>query len=257
MRPTDAPERGRRIGLTEIGLPYAADPAITRHLARFLGRQAGSLHTGGAIVTPSAVLFNGGVFKANELRNRVVEVLSSWAGRPVPSLETADLDLAVALGAAYYGLVRRGKGIRIRGGVPRAYYVGVETSAPAVPGVKPPIKALCVVKMGMEEGTEADVPGPEFGLVVGEPAEFRFLGSTTRRDDAPGAILDRWSPEDLQELAPLETALVTEDGADEGDTVPVRLHAHVTEVGTLELWCHSTRDDRRWKLEYNVREGTE
>ena len=254
---TDLPGRGKRVGLTEIGLPYAADPAITRHLARFLGRQAGSLHTGGAFVTPSAVLFNGGVFKAAELRNRVVEVLTSWAGRPVPSLETADLDLSVALGAAYYGLVRQGKGIRIRGGVSRAYYVGVETSAPAVPGVKPPIKALCVVKMGMEEGTESDVPGPEFGLVVGEPAEFRFLGSTTRRDDAPGAILDRWSPDDLQELAPLETALVLEDGAVEGDTVPVRLHAHVTEVGTLELWCRSTRDDRRWKLEYNVREGTE
>ncbi len=254
--PTDPPERGRRIGLTEIGLPYAADPAITRHLARFLGRQAGSLGTGGAFVAPSAILFNGGVFKANVLRGRVVEVLSGWAGKPVPSLEAADLDLSVALGAAYYGLVRRGQGIRIRGGVPRAYYVGVETSVPAVPGVKPPIKALCVVKMGMEEGTEADVPGPEFGLVVGEPAEFRFLGSTTRRDDPPGAILDRWSPEEIQELAPLETALVTEDGAAEGDTVPVRLHAHVTEVGTLELWCHSTRDDRRWKLEYNVREAT-
>ena len=246
-----------RIGLTEIGLPYATDPAITRHLARFLGRQAGSLHSGGSFLKPSAVLFNGGVFKANELRKCVVEVLSSWSGTPIPSLETADLDLSVALGAAYYGLVRQGKGIRIRGGVPRAYYVGVETSAPAVPGVKPPIKALCVVKMGMEEGTQADVPGPEFGLVVGEPAEFRFLGSTTRRDDAPGVILDRWSPEELQELNHLETALVLEEGATEGDTVPVRLLANVTEVGTLELWCQSTRDDRRWKLEYDVREGNE
>ena len=204
---------------------------------------------------PSAVLFNGGVFKAEELKKRVVDVLSSWADAPVPSLDAADLDLSVALGATYYGLVRQGKGIRIRGGVPRAYYVGVETSAPAVPGVKPPIKALCVVKMGMEEGTEADVPGPEFGLVVGEPAEFRFLGSTTRRDDAPGLILDRWSPEEIQELSPLETVLVAEDGATDGDTVPVRLHAQVTEVGTLELWCQSTRDDRRWKLEYNVREA--
>ncbi len=252
--PTDAPTRGRRVGLLEIGLPYASDPAITRHLARFLGRQAGSLHTEGGFVRPSAVLFNGGVFKAGELRDRVLEVLASWAGKPVPSLETADLDLSVALGAAYYGLVRRGQGIRIRGGVPRAYYVGVETSAPAVPGVKPPIKALCVLKLGTEEGTEADVPGPEFGLIVGEPAEFRFLGSTTRRDDAPGDMLDRWSPEEIQELAPLETALVADEGATEGDAVPVRLHAHVTEVGTLELWCRSTRDDRRWKLEYNVRD---
>src|SRR5262249_35022160 len=153
----------------------------------------------------------------------------------------------------YYGLVRRGKGIRIRGGVPRSYYIGVEGAAPAVPGIAPPLKALCVVKMGTEEGTEVDVPGPEFGLVVGEPAEFRFLSSTTRRDDGIGTILDRWSPEELQDLAPLETALGTKDGED-GDTVPVRLHSHVTEAGTLDLWCQSTRDPGRWKLEYNVRE---
>ena len=253
-KPDEVPARSPRIGLTEIGLPYASDPAITRHLARFLGRQAGSLHAGGASLKPSAVLFNGGVFKADELRARVVEVLSGWAGSPLPSLETANLDLSVSLGAAYYGLVRRGQGVRIKGGVPRSYYVGVETSAPAVPGIKPPIKALCVVKMGMEEGSSAEVPGPEFGLVVGEPAEFRFLGSTTRRDDAPGVILDRWSPEELRELSPLETVLVAGPGATEGDTIPVRLQAVVTEVGTLELWCRSTRDDRRWKLEYDVRE---
>src|SRR6202011_4703347 len=102
----------------------------------------------GELVKPSAVLFNGGVFKAGELRSRVVDVLSSWAGASVPALEAADLDQAVALGAAYYGQVRRGKGIRIRGGVSRSYYVGIETSAPAVPGVAPPIKALCVVPMG-------------------------------------------------------------------------------------------------------------
>jgi molecular chaperone DnaK (HSP70) len=254
--PTDLPDRGRRIGLTEIGLPYAADARITRHLARFLGQQAGSLHAEGGQVKPSGVLFNGGVFKASALRERVADVLSSWAGNPVPPLGSTDLDLAVALGAAYYGQVRRGKGIRIRGGVSRSYYVGIETAAPAVPGIRPPIKALCVVPMGMEEGTEADVPGPEFGLVVGEPAEFRFLGSTTRRDDPVGAVLDRWQPDELQEMAPMETSLAVDEGGD-GDTVPVRLHAHVTEVGTLELWCNSTRDDRRWKLEFNVREPAE
>ncbi|MEO6811296.1 MAG: Hsp70 family protein, partial [Isosphaeraceae bacterium] len=190
------------------------------------------------------------------LRAKVAEVLSSWGAAPVPPLATADLDLAVALGAAYYGLVRRGRGVRIRGGVSRSYYIGIETSAPAVPGIKAPVKALCVVPMGMEEGTEADVPGPEFGLVVGEPAEFRFFGSTTRRDDAVGTVLDRWSPEDLQELAPLETALGDGD-AREGETVPVTLHAQVTEVGTLDLWCQSTRDANRWKLQYNVRESSE
>jgi len=251
--PTDAPARGRRMGLAEIGLPYAADPGITRHLARFLNRQAGSLHEAGGPIKPSAILFNGGVFRAGPLRSRVAEILSGWAGAPVPPLEAADLDLAVALGAAYYGMVRRGKGIRIRGGVPRAYYVGIETNAPAVPGVPPPIKALCVVPMGMEEGTEADVPGSEFGLVVGEPAEFRFLSSTTRRDDRIGTVLDRWGPDELQDLAPLETALGAEDGHD-GQAVPVKLHAHVTEVGTLDLWCQGTRNPGRWKLEYDVRE---
>ena len=255
---SDQPTRGRRVGLTEMGLPYAADPAITRHLARFLGLQAASLHTGEGVVKPSAILFNGGVFKAEELRDRVRDVVSGWAGDPVPALEATDLDLAVAHGAAYYGLVRRGKGVRIRGGVPQSYYVGIESPAPAVPGVPPPIKALCVVPMGMEEGTESDVPGPQFGLVVGEPAEFRFFGSTTRRDDPIGLVLDRWSADELAELAPLETALALEDGAD-GETVPVRLHTHVNEVGTLELWCESTRsgDERRWKLEYNVREPSE
>jgi molecular chaperone DnaK (HSP70) len=251
--PTDLPLRGRRVGLMEIGLPYAADPAITRHLARFLGQQAGSLHTGGSMIFPSAVLFNGGVFKATELRRRVLDVLSDWAGRPVPELHSSDLDLAVARGAAYYGQVRRGKGVRIRGGVARSYYVGLETAAPAVPGVPPPLKALCVVPMGMEEGTESDVPSSELGLVVGEPAVFRFLSSTTRRDDPVGTVLERWSPEEIQELAPLETALAAEDGG-LGETVPVRLHSHVNEVGTLELWCQSSRDNRRWKLEFNVRE---
>ena len=137
--------------------------------------------------------------------------------------------------------------------MPRAYYVGIETSAPAVPGVEPPIKALCVVPMGMEEGTEADVPGPEFGLVVGEPAEFRFLGSTTRRDDTAGTVLERWAPRSCRNSTRSRPPWSPKT-ASEGDTVPVRLHAHVTEVGTLELWCQSTRDDRRWKLEYNVRD---
>jgi molecular chaperone DnaK (HSP70) len=254
--PTDQPQKGRRVGLTEIGLPYAADPAITRHLARFLGQQAGSLHTGGAMVLPSAVLFNGGVFKAVELRRRILEVLSDWAGRPVPELESSDLDLAVAHGAAYYGQVRRGRGVRIKGGVGRSYYVGLETAAPAVPGVLPPIKALCVVAMGMEEGTETNVPGPEIGLIVGEPAQFRFLGSTTRRDDVVGTMLERWNNEELQELDPLETALEAADGSS-GDPVPVRLHSRITEVGTLELSCQSARDARRWKLEFNVRESSD
>lgn len=253
--PTDLPERGRRVGLSEIGLPYAADPAITKHLARFLSRQAAPMDAAGSLVKPAAVLFNGGVFEAGPLKARVLEVLSDWSGKPVPALPVEGLDQAVARGAAYYGLVRQGKGLRVRGGVPRSYYIGIETAAPAVPGIAPPIKALCVVPQGMEEGTEADVPGPPLNLIVGEPAQFRFLSSNTRKQDAPGTILNRWQADELQELEPVETTLPIDDGPAEGaETLPVRLHAHVTEVGTLDLWCQGTDGPRRWKLEYNVRE---
>jgi hypothetical protein len=259
--PLDAvPQRQRTVGLQEIGLPYASDPAVTKHLAQFITRNQELLtqRTTGKrgkkkSAQPAAVLFNGGVFKADPLRQRLLEVLGQWINprAGVRELAGVDLDRAVAGGAAYYGLVRRGKGIRIRGGTARSYYVGIETSLPAVPGSPPPIKALCVVPFGMEEGTETDVPGQEFGLVVGEPAEFRFLGSTQRRNDAAGTLVEEWQGE-VDELAPLATTL--EAPGKEGRMVPVHLHSKVTEVGTLELWCISRDNKDRWRLEFNVRE---
>jgi molecular chaperone DnaK (HSP70) len=263
--PPDAePRRQRTVGLQELGLPYAHDPAVTKHLAHFLHRNAEVLaermpaRRKKKATLPTAVLFNGGVFKAAPLRERLLAVLNQWtktAGAPpVKVLEGTDLDLAVARGAAYYGQVRRGKGVRIRGGTARAYYVGVETSLPAIPGSPPPLKALCVVPFGMEEGTETDVPGQEFGLVVGEPAEFRFLGSSVRRTDTVGTLVEEWE-DHIDELSPLATTL--EAPGKEGRTVPVHLHSKVTEVGTLELWCLSRDGKQRWKLEYNVRERAE
>ncbi len=264
--PPDAePRRQRAAGLQELGLPYASDPAVTKHLAHFLHRHAEVLAEHAPpkkakkkTKHPTAVLFNGGVFKADPLRERVVSVLNGWAkadgAAPVKVLTGGDLDLAVARGAAYYGLVRRGKGVRIRGGTARAYYVGIESSLPAVPGAAPPLKALCVVPFGMEEGSEADVPGQEFGLVVGEPAEFRFLGSSVRRSDAVGTMVEEWEGQ-IEEMAPMATTL--EAPGLGGQTVPVHLHGKVTEVGTLELWCLSRDGKRRWKLEFNVRERAE
>ena len=266
--PRDAePAKARAAGLQELGLPYVADAGITRHLAHFLTKQSEALATrdkpGGKKkkasadpALPTAVLFNGGVFKADPLRNRFLGVLNSWAkaakAEAVRELAGADLDQAVARGAAYYGLVRRGKGVRIRGGTARAYYIGVEMAVPAVPGLPMPIKALCVTPFGMEEGTATDVPGQEFGLVVGEEVEFRFLGSTVRRDDKPGTLIEEWE-EQIDELAPVR---VTLDGkANVGRAVPVHLHSKVTEVGQLELWCHSRDGKQKWKLEFNVREG--
>jgi molecular chaperone DnaK (HSP70) len=253
---SDRPQAARRTALHELGLPYASDPGVTRHLAQFLERQrqaAGSGAEPGA-ANPTAVLFNGGAMRAGRLRRRLLEVLNGWfpgSERGVRVLEGGDPELAVARGAAYYGMARRGRGVRIRGGIARAYYVGIETAMPAVPGMRPPIKALCVVPHGLEEGTEVELPAEEFGLVVGEPAEFRFLGSTTRREDHPGTMVESWTDEEIEELAPLETAL--EWRGHEGATVPVHLQARVNEVGVLELWCVSRDDEQRWKLEFNVR----
>ncbi|MCU1279098.1 MAG: molecular chaperone, partial [bacterium] len=200
---------------------------------------------------------NGGVMKGRALRQRIIQTLDSWADSPEEDLKVlggTDLDLAVAHGAAYYGMVRRGKGVRIRGGTARAYYIGIESSMPAVPGMEPPMRALCVAPFGMEEGTEAEVADQEFGLVVGEPAEFRFLASSTRPEDHVGTMVEDARREDLKELTPVATALEA-DAAHAGELVPVTLKSRVTEVGTLELWCEERKGARRWKLEYNVREA--
>jgi hypothetical protein len=162
----------------------------------------------------------------------------------------------VARGAAYYGLARRGRGIRIRGGTARAYYIGIESAMPAVPGVPAPQKAVCVAPFGMEEGSEAALAGREFGLVVGEPVTFRLLASSARAADQIGTVVESWEQDDLEELAPLVATLPPVEGAAPGGaTVPVRLVSRVTEIGTLEIWCVSRAEsDRRWKLEFNVRE---
>ncbi|MBP0639144.1 Hsp70 family protein [Cupriavidus sp. AcVe19-6a] len=255
-----------RAGLTQLGLPYAQDAAITRHLAAFLGRQVAALTElegfqgaqpeGATLLHPTAVLFNGGVFKSELLVERILQTLNGWlAGEnaaPARLLGGAELDLAVARGAAYYGYVRRGKGVRIRGGTARSYYVAVESSMPAVPGFEPPIQGLCVAPFGMEEGTDAALPPQEFGLVVGEPVHFRFFGSSVRRQDQVGTLLDFWGPEELQELEEIQATLPAE-GRTAGEVVPVRLHARVTEAGTLELEAVPRGNGERWKVEFDVR----
>jgi molecular chaperone DnaK (HSP70) len=254
-----------RAGLTQLGLPYAHDAAITRHLAAFLARQAGAtaelegfgrpVNPEHSFLHPSAVLFNGGVFKSDILSQRVMDTINDWlymeGAEPARMLEGADLDLAVARGAAYYGYARRGGGVRIRGGTARSYYVGVESSMPAIPGMEPPIEALCVAPFGMEEGSELELPGQEFGLVIGEPVTFRFFGSTTRRQDRIGEVLDFWAPDELQELNEIQATLPAENRTP-GDVVQVKLHALATESGTLELVAVS-REGQRWKVEFDVR----
>ena len=240
---TDEPERTRRGGLQEMGLPYATDPAITKHLARFLRQPDG-------FACPTHVLFNGGVMYAESARERLLTALNGWLeeeGRP-PALALSGEDLmhAVARGAAYYGAARHGKGVRIRGGIARSYYVGIESAMPAVPGIPAPVKALAVAQFGMEEGTSVSIPNREFGLIVDQPAEFRFFSSVLRHHDKPGDLIEDFGDE-LQELAPLEVRLSGDTGI-----VPVSFETVITETGMLQLWCVA-RDLRRWKVEFNAR----
>lgn len=256
------PRKGAVTGLQELGLPYSPDPVVSKHLAQFLRRHEAVLKehytktNRTPCALPTALLCNGGVFKAAPLTHRIKAILDGWAEAAgvagVRILSAGDLEMAVARGAVYYGLAQRGQGIRIRGGTARAYYIGVETSQPAVPGMPTPVKAVCVAPFGMEEDTTADVPHMEVGLVVGEPVQFRFFGSSARRKDVVGTVLETWEGE-LLEMAPLEMTLPA-TGAVQGTTVPVKLHSRITPIGTLELWCVSRDGSQKWKLEFNVRE---
>lgn len=248
---TATPQAPRRLGLTALGLPYAQDAGVTRHLAAFLSRQERT-QANHQFRHPTAILFNGGVTRSDVIRNRIFGIVNRWitqdGGQELRVLPDADPDVAVSRGAAYYGQVRRGQGIRIRGGTTKAYYVGIERAELAVPGIPPRIDALCIAPFGMEEGSDHTLP-VELGLVVGESASFRFLASSENRADQIGTVA---VPADLEELPPIEATLDVA-GATAGQLIPVRLNSRITEVGTLELAALESNGDRRWKLEFNVR----
>ncbi|MFT5127092.1 MAG: hypothetical protein ACI8W8_000693 [Rhodothermales bacterium] len=252
----DRPAEQSRAGLRAFGLSYATDPAITRHLAAFVARNMDGENSG----LPGAVLFNGGVSKADQLRERVVDVLNIWRGddAAVRTLTGTHPDLAVATGACWYGYVRKGNAIRIRAGSPRSYYVGIESAMPAVPGFTPPLEGLCVIPFGMEEGTEIDIPFGGLGLLVGESSEFRFFASAGRQEDAAGTVVAEITTDEFSELPVLTTQLSADDeSTPSGTLIPVRLHSDLSEIGTLALWCHEDAGQRRWKLQYELRETDE
>jgi hypothetical protein len=248
----ERPVRRRASGFQDIGLPFEQDTAVTRHLAAFLvDHGAGQ----GGAVQPTHVLLNGGVFKAKALSDRLLDVLGQWAGGEKPRFLEGqpDLDNAVARGAAYYGWAKERGGVRIRGGTARAYYVGIETAGLAIPGAPRPLRALCVAPLGMEEGDQADVPSQEIGLVVGEPAHFRFFSSSTRKQDRAGEVLPFWTDDELAETDSMEATLDADEAIEE-PYVPVKFQSRVTELGMFELWCVSTKSKKKWKLEFSVRD---
>ena len=263
----EMPALRRAGGLRESGLPYAADAAISKHLARFLTRAKANITSspellesvGGSakivsapLLIPDAVLFNGGVFNAAPLRARVLNQLSHWANRPIRELQGARPDHAVSLGAAVYARLRAtGQGLRIKSGTARSYYIGMESSGMAVPGRRPVTKALCVAPQGMEEGTRLEISNQEFLLYTGETSDFRFFQSEVRAGDQPGQILP--DAAELEESAKLQIEIPPPAGHQPGEEIPVHLQARITELGHLELHFLHKPTGERWKLEFNVR----
>jgi molecular chaperone DnaK (HSP70) len=250
----DRPER-RRAGIVEFGLPYVADPAITRHLCDFLARHhllareaLGEGAAGSTPAVPDAVLFNGGVFHGEALAQRVLEVMGDWRGELPRVLHNEAPDRAVARGAVAFGLARRGLGVRIGGGSARTYFVVVDATADA-----PGKHGVCVLPRGAEEGEEVELTGRTFSLRVGRPVRFHLVSSTSEvRYVRPGDLEVLDDGERFHPLPPI--AAVLEDSSGAARELPVRLHAALTELGTLEMSCVSADDaTRRWKLEFQLR----
>jgi molecular chaperone DnaK (HSP70) len=250
--PEAAPQRTTRLAFQELGLPYAQDPAITRHLADFLrahataGFDALSVQNPHCLLPrPDALLLNGGVFNSPKITERLVQVVSSWwpESPTIPLLAHSSLELAVARGAAFYGLVRRGLGRRIGGGAAHALYVGLGKT-----GTEPPM-ALCVIPRGQEEGVPVELGGRVFNLALGKPVRFPLFSTAADRFEKSGEVVSLG--EDLHPLPPIHTLL--KGATNRTGSVPVHLRATLTEIGTLELWCVSNATDERWRLEFELR----
>ena len=230
----EKPKDEKKSLFRELGLPYVSDPAVSRHLAAFL-ESAGQ--------APDAILFNGGFFIPEICRTRVADIMESWYGKRPEIFENRDLDLAVASGAAYYSYVRStGAGVLVRGGLPRAYYVGLADST-----------AVCLVPRGAEEGDSVEVDREDLQLVANKPVAFRLISSLTRSDDKPGEVVKFAEGEELHQHAPLEAVIRFGKGGER--LVPVKLGARLTETGTLETWCDSKISENRWRLQFQLRKA--
>ena len=248
--PDEMPARGRSIGLREVGLPYASDPAITKHLAAFLTQAAVAMNSSSRnlpMAQPHAVLFNGGFFATAVTRQRIVDAISAWfdgaqTGWQPRLLNNEAVDTAVARGAASYGRVRRGTGLRVRAGNARSYYIGL----PSDNG----LQGICVLPAGVEEGTTLPLLDREFSVLANRPVSFTLYSSRTRRD-AHGEVASL-DEADVHRHAPLVTLL--RYGRKFRELyLNVRIRASFTEVGTLELWCESQDSQHRWRLQFELR----
>ncbi|MEO8127735.1 MAG: Hsp70 family protein, partial [Bryobacteraceae bacterium] len=238
----DKPKEEKRSLFRELGLPYVSDPAVTRHLAAFLSTAEG---------TPDAILFNGGFFIPGICRQRVADVMERWYGKRPLLLENHDLDLAVSVGAAYYAYVRStGAGLLVRGGLPRAYYIGIQSEGDT-------LRTLCLAPRGTEEGATLEVDRDDLQLVANKPVSFRLYSSLSRTDDQLGDTVEFPTSDlesNLHTHAPLNAVIRFGKKAEER-MIPVKLGARLTEVGTLEIWADSKVSEHRWRLQFELRKA--
>ncbi len=254
----DYPDRERRVGLRELGLPYASEPAITKHLAHFLSATSRAQATAqvGAddanMVCPDAILFNGGFFTPDLVRERIIDTITDWlcekgVNRQLKVLQNATPETAVAIGAAYYGHVHRSGGLRIHGGSARAYYMGVETGE-AQP--QDHVQAVCVLPRGTEEGTTLDLTDRAFTVLTNQPVTFTLYSSITKQDAHADVVA--LPADEVHQHAPLIAELRYGKKSRKVE-LPIQLSTHYTAVGTLEIWCESQTTEHRWRLQFQLR----
>jgi hypothetical protein len=253
---TDKPA-SRQSGFQEFGLPYAPDAAVTRYLASFLIAHRNNNMTSSDLsdiesARPDIILFNGGVFTSEMIQNRILDVLQSWFSHEIKTWRPVVFandhpELAVARGASYFGLVRRGGGVRINAGLARSYYIGVSRKDAGT-------RALCLAPAGLQEGMSVDLQSLSLDLLIKQPVEFPLFVSSRRTTDAPGQIVSI-DPLEMYPLPPIRTVLRSGKNF-EADIVKVMLHVRLTEVGTLDLWCTEINGNRNWKLQFDVRSAT-
>ena len=247
-------ERPQRVrgGIVEFGLPYAADPAITRHIAGFLAQHArvaadalGTPFSDKALPVPDTLLLNGGVFLSAILSQRLQEILGGWRGKPLQLLLNEQPEQAVARGAVAYALRRSSKALRIGGGSARSYFLALQDS-------KKEHRAVCLLPRGAQEGQEMLLEGRHFSLLLDQPVRFHLFSSTADTDWQAGELVDL-DTNTMLELPPIATVLNAERRSESAE-IPVQLASSLTEVGTLEVQCVAvTGENRRWRLEFQLR----
>ncbi len=247
-----------RAGIAEFGLPYEQEPAITRHLGWFLEQHKEDVKKflDRDIPAPDHVLFNGGALKPLVVQERIRAAIRHWFGETntdIPKiLENSDHDLAVALGASYYGLVKIGKGVRVGCGSARAYFLGISTRDENT-GIVNTGQAMCFVERGLDEGTHIELKDYKFEVLANQPVTFDIYSSSYRSGDRCGDIVA--IDDSMTALSPLQT-VVQFGKKGIRKQVPVQIEADFTEIGTLAIWCRSLISNHRWQLQFQLRDDS-